>query len=472
MIERMLTVNIKNQVQPIHWHDLLEINFVLEGQMDVVRNNRTIHVKAGEMIVLNRDDVHSISSESENLLYVQMHLDLEWYNQYIPDIWTILFYCSPENDNVIARNLIIEIKSHISNIIKLMNELENNVDAEKKIVYYCIDILSSLKMGFDARADQGKQNLTVEQAGRFWKAIDYMYDNHSRKLTLHEVAQHIYVSDDYFSKILNKQFGKGFSKFLSFIRAEMSIKLLLNSDMSITNIAYECGFSALKYYKAAFTETYGCSPSEYRSKNRANFLMEKHNEFAGIIYDEGVDKNSALKKLDKYRLYWAESNTIKRNIELDISDINQIGKVLHKAEVLKTSNSMLSDYNIQRVISDIKYPCVKLDNNVFTWVEGDAVKIVIFNANELSKMDYLIKVIGLDANYTYVYCREKSPDIPACLQSALNEKKLMGLNRDIISNIYEMTFEYGEVSRENQFYMDIELKEKQVTKITIQKYGA
>ena len=71
MIEKMITVSIKNAAQPIHWHDLLEINLVLSGEMEVVRNNRSFHVGAGELMVLNRDDVHSVSSESEDLLYVQ-----------------------------------------------------------------------------------------------------------------------------------------------------------------------------------------------------------------------------------------------------------------------------------------------------------------------------------------------------------------------------------------------------------------
>ena len=135
MIEKMLHISVKNTSQPIHWHDSLEIVFVLEGEMDVVRNNKTFQIKAGEIIVINRDDVHSISSKSDDLLYAQIHMHMEHYNQYIPDIWTVLVYCSPEEDDAVKKNLKKEIKSNISNIIQLIETQIINIDAERKIIY-------------------------------------------------------------------------------------------------------------------------------------------------------------------------------------------------------------------------------------------------------------------------------------------------------------------------------------------------
>lgn len=468
MIEKMLTVTIKNQPQPIHWHDLLEINFILEGELVVVRNNKEFTVRAGDLIVLNRDDVHSISSNTADLLYVQMHMEMEQFNQYIPEIWTVLFYCSPEENDPVSRNLKAEIKSHIANIVRLMYEKSFNVDAEKKINYYCIDILSSLKLGFSALNRDKGQEMSEEQAARLWKIIDYIYDNCNRKLTLHEVAQQVYVSDDYVSRILKKGTGRGFEDFTGAVRAELSIRELLNTNKGITDISYDVGFSALKYYNAAFKKNYGCSPAEYRKNNKENFLMEKQKESSFIIADEDVSIERAIKLLDQYMLNDLNDRIV-RKIEVDVRDLAKAGKPITEIRFPKIGRYEVLSYNIQREMSDIQLPCVCPEENVYVWRERNAIKMLMLNIDGISRVEYSIRISGLEESEVYVYCRARTPDVPPSIRKLTDSDNLGRLNRDIIDNIYNMTYEYGETTGVEQIYMNIELNQDQVSKLIIQK---
>lgn len=468
MIEKMITVSIKNAAQPIHWHDLLEINLVLSGEMEVVRNNRSFHVGAGELMVLNRDDVHSVSSESEDLLYVQMQLNLQEFNQYIPDIWTVLVYCSPEDDDAVQRNLKAEIKSHISNIAELMNEQNSNVDVEKMIIYYCIDILSSFKMAFGAfeRMHAGSRN--KEQDDRVWKIIDYIYDHCNQKLPLSEVAGHVYVSDDYLTKILKKYTGRGFEEFLGFVRAETSIRLLLNTDKSISDIAYECGFSAPKYYNAAFEKHYGCRPADYRKTNRENFRLEKKQEAATIILDEGVDEARAYELIGRYTLDWATDRSAEE-IEVDISDLESCGERMTRLRLPQSFKGEILNYNMQRELSDVQLPCVSMGGEVIAWQERDATKMLIVSAGKSNRKNYIIRFSNLQSAETYIYCRAKTPEILPSIRKLANNGDIARLNRDIIDNMYNMTYEYGEVTGKEQIYMNLELEGEQLAKVILQR---
>lgn len=471
MIERMLSVAVKNQVQLIHWHDLLEINLVIRGELEVVRNNRNFNVSSGEMIVLNRDDIHAINSRSEDLVYVQMHLDLEKYNEYIPEIWTNLFYCTPEENDLISMNLKREMRSHISSILRLMGEVARDVDAEKKILYYSIDILSSLKMAFQARIDPKGHGLNNEQIARVWKAIDYIYDNCHRKLTLHEVAQQIYVSDDYLTRLLKKNNGMGFEQFLSFVRAELSVKLLLNTEMSISDIALECGFSALRYYNAAFLKNYGCTPAEYRKNNKKNFHIEKQKEAAGVATDDGIDVSDVLEQIKKYEILYNENNYIKKNVTLDFDKIDTTIMSIGEIEQPWLKKTDIWNYNIQRAMADIKFPCANPEAGVFAWKDQDVMKILIINQAGDPGKEIIVKISNLDLSGVYVYCREKSPDIPESIRKMADSGRLDSLDRDIIDNLFNMTYEYGEISDENEIYMNIDLKGSQMVKIVVQKIG-
>ena len=471
MIEKMLHISVKNTSQPIHWHDPLEIVFVLEGEMDVVRNNKTFQIKAGEIIVINRDDVHSISSKSDDLLYAQIHMHMEHYNQYIPDIWTVLVYCSPEEDDAVKKNLKKEIKSNISNIIQLIETQIINIDAERKIIYYCIDILNSFKLAFQALTVSEGKKINEEQANRLWKIIDYIYDNHQRKLPLHEIAQIVYVSDDYLSKILKKQVGMGYEEFLAFIRSEMSIRSLLNTDKSISDISMEHGFSAPKYYNAAFQKNYECSPKEYREKNRDNFQLERHQEETILVYDEGIDRDHVLDLLKGFKLEPSNS-TMSKNISIDFRKLEACGELVTDFGLSVVWKGEIRNFNLQRELSDVQIPYVQLDSNALAWWDHGALKILIINKNDITsscQKEYILRFYGLDPNEKYIYCRARSPEVPSSIGKLANSGNIGKLNREIIDNMYNMTYEFGEVYSEDQFYMNIEMKGEQLTKVILQK---
>lgn len=468
MIENLLTTTIKNKGQPIHWHDALEMNFVLAGDMEVVRNNRNFHLSEGDIIVLNRDDVHSISSRSSGLLYVQLHFDMERFNQYIPDIWTTLFYCSPENDDIISRNLKTEIKSSISNIIRLMNEKSTHVDAEKEIIYDCIEILNDLKMGFVASFTENSKLLSEEQSNRIWGIIDFMYDNYNRKLTLHDVAQQVYVSDDYLSKLLKKNIGLGFKESLAFIRSEMSIRALLNTDMSITEISYECGFSAPKYYTAAFTKTYGCTPSDYRKHNRGNFNMEREFSSAQIVFDEGVAKDLAFQLAEKYEIAYTDSSIVKKNIAIDIKELRNETEYINDFNMANSRNEIWK-YVLGRALSEVRTPCTMPERNTFVWEDQNSINILIVNPEGSNNKEYMMTITGLDDSKAYLYCREQTPDVPDRLKKMIRSGRIRELDRSLIDNISKMSIEYGEILYHEKVYMNVELKEQQLIKIVFQK---
>lgn len=463
MIEDMLTLSVKNMGQPIHYHDLLEIDFILRGSAQITRNNRIFKVDEGEIIVLNREDIHEIKSSAEDLLYVQLQMNLERYNQYIPNIWTVLFYCSPEDNNVVEENLKAEIKSYINSIYSLMEESASHVDAQKRVIYYCIEILANLKMGFEASATSVK--MSNDQAARLWKMIDYMYDNHNRKLTLHEVAQQGYLSDDYTSRLLKEQNGRSFEAFMAFIRAEISIRYLLNTDMSITSIAYECGFSAPRYYITAFKKAYDCTPAEYREKNRDNFIVEKARTSSRILFDDGVSKEEVSRILNKFGLYLDVTNIIRKDLDIDFShDQEQTS-----AEIPAVHMTDYRGFIMQRAYAGMQKPYTKLDDNAFCWKEQKAWKLLLTTQGASSRTEFNIHFSGLKKGSTYVCCRETSIQVPGSLQKIISAGKISELDRDIFEHMTDTNIEYDEISMEEELYMNIELSPDSFARIVLQE---
>lgn len=96
-------------------------------------------------------------------------------------------------------------------------------------------------------------------------AKKYIEENYMKKLTLSDVADHIYVSQWHLSKLLNKYCGKNFSEILNTTRINEAKKLLKNPSYRIGDITEMVGFSDMAHFSRVFKKIEGKSPNEYRN---------------------------------------------------------------------------------------------------------------------------------------------------------------------------------------------------------------
>lgn len=178
----------------------------------------------------------------------------------------------------------------------------------------------------------------LEKIDQIRKVVDYLFDNGKNKITLKDAADHIFVGTSTFKKLMKEYGGGSFEKLLSSIRAEMSLKYLLDSNMSITNIAYECGFSAPRYYYSAFEKKYQCSPVEYRERNRKYFIKEKKSNAICFTCDEEIKISDIIELLRPYSEFKADSELNRNIINIDIS-----AKRSHKSKFPKVDNVLICE---------------------------------------------------------------------------------------------------------------------------------
>ena len=83
-------------------------------------------------------------------------------------------------------------------------------------------------------------------------------------VTLDEIADMLHLNPSYFSKKFKAVNGFGFKEYLNTIRINHSEQLLLETDMSITEIALECGYDNSNYFGDAFKHLNHLSPTQFR----------------------------------------------------------------------------------------------------------------------------------------------------------------------------------------------------------------
>jgi len=111
-----------------------------------------------------------------------------------------------------------------------------------------------------------------EYTARVNRAIDYIEGNISADLSLKELADVAHFFAFHFHRIFRGMVGETLNDFIQRIRVEKAAaKLMLNPKKSITEIAFECGFSSSSAFARSFRETYSMSASDWRSRGHLKY---------------------------------------------------------------------------------------------------------------------------------------------------------------------------------------------------------
>ena len=146
--------------------------------------------------------------------------------------------------------------------------LETNARSLKRIqdaktIEELTDILHSI---VERIAGQISSFQGIPHATAMRKAERYIQENFTRKLSLQEIAKVAGLSAPYFSTLFKEEMGENLSKYLNRLRVEKASRLLLESDLSLSEIAGACCFEDQSWFSKIFKIFTGLSPGKYRSQ--------------------------------------------------------------------------------------------------------------------------------------------------------------------------------------------------------------
>jgi YesN/AraC family two-component response regulator len=102
-------------------------------------------------------------------------------------------------------------------------------------------------------------------ASKLESVFKYVMDNFREEISSKEAASLACMNEAAFCRYFKRRTDKTFSQFVNHVRITHSMRLLLENDLPITSICFECGYGNISYFNRQFKAITGKTPFEYRN---------------------------------------------------------------------------------------------------------------------------------------------------------------------------------------------------------------
>ena len=156
--------------------------------------------------------------------------------------------------------------------------LENNARYLKQIQgTKTIEELTGILHGIvDDVAEQVVSFQGLPHASAMRKAELFIRENLTRKISLGEIAKVAGLSAPYFSTIFKEEMGENLSSYVNRQRVEKASKLLLETDLTLSEIAASCCFQDQSWFSKIFKSFTGISPGKYRRQGGPISILQSN----------------------------------------------------------------------------------------------------------------------------------------------------------------------------------------------------
>lgn len=256
---------------PNHWHESIEISYVLSGKIEEVYvDGRTYTSREGDIVVINSNSIHSFTVDrGTGRKAISVFLPPELLKEKGVKIDEVAFDCVSVGELD---------EDRLQQLHKLRLILDKMTDAylsrEKdpfsyvKITALSYELLYVLLKYFQVPKERHPNIHSKKHLDRLAQIFDYIKENYHQKLSLTMIADEFGITSEYLSRFFTKHIGVTLLHYINAVRLEFAHRDLVNTDLSILEIALKNGFPNEKSFNRVFKSVYKLAPSQYRRESK------------------------------------------------------------------------------------------------------------------------------------------------------------------------------------------------------------
>jgi AraC-like DNA-binding protein/mannose-6-phosphate isomerase-like protein (cupin superfamily) len=252
-----------------HWHGDHEFIVVEKGRCVFRVNGLPVALSAGEGLYVAPRNVHgveAVNGEDCEHLCVVFPTALLGASAHMKDVIQTRLAVHEASRFVHLLPSVPKHREVLRGLVRLGHIVRQNArDAE----LLCLSVLYQLIADLAAAVrDEAALSKTDRNLSQIKDMIAYIQLHADRKLTLSDIARAGRLGRTSCENAFRRVLHTSPVQYLTDCRLERGMELLISTSLSVTEIAYACGFCSGSYFAEQFRRRSGCAPGDFRKKHR------------------------------------------------------------------------------------------------------------------------------------------------------------------------------------------------------------
>ncbi|WP_237179056.1 AraC family transcriptional regulator [Paenibacillus sp. MMS18-CY102] len=256
---------------PHHWHEHLEFLYFVSGTAMVECGSAPYAYRAGDLCIVNSNELHYGVGTSEDLSYYTMIVDIALLHSHSVDAIETKFITPILNNRLLFQNRVSGDADVTRCMVSIIGELERKELgyelSVKSHLYGLLSILVRKYVAASAALDEyGHKLKDMERLAPVFAYIDAHYRD---RLAVEELASLVGLSRYHFSRLFKQITDKSLVEYINLVRINKAESLLRATSMTISQVALETGFNDIYYFSRTFKRLKRMPPTQWRQANDA-----------------------------------------------------------------------------------------------------------------------------------------------------------------------------------------------------------
>lgn len=251
---------------PHHWHEHLEFLYVVSGEAIFECGSLPYKAQAGDLIVVNSNELHYGISLSSQLVYYALIADTSLLHSQFNDAAETKFITPITQNRLLLSNHIRGNEQTSSCMLTIIHELEHReFGYELAVKSELYRLLALLLRGHVATVlTQDEYAERMKNIERFAPVFQYIEEHYKEELSVELLAGMAGLSRFHFSRLFKELSGRTVTEYVTAIRLDKADYLLRNSPFTVSEIAAFTGFNDIYYFSRTFKKHKKVPPSMVR----------------------------------------------------------------------------------------------------------------------------------------------------------------------------------------------------------------
>ena len=245
------------KMERMHTHDKgnFEVMYIKGGNCTVATPFGEHRLSAGEFILLGNECPHLLEAQNATILNIEFYIkagdiNIDSVMREYPELYKIFE----------QRALSLSDKSEVfSALLSLVSELRVNGEG------LCSELLFKRLLIEVARTYKKRESPSEHYVRA---AIDYIDAHFCERLSVSDVAREVGINRSYLQSLFKSATGKTILEYINSLRIAKACFMMKNTDLSVVDIALDCGFASRQHFMYIFKGQTGMTARQYRGGNK------------------------------------------------------------------------------------------------------------------------------------------------------------------------------------------------------------